>query len=136
MNGSDQLDSWITEVNSVGTETAITLMVAGTTLTGYLTPTARYLAWLEEIASRATFGERNLPRSEIGPISEHQVEQARQAWQESARIGEADEVSDSFCMRDVTLMGLGGQPTEWLRLPYMVVNRSAVAGFSPILVST
>ncbi|UCG87913.1 MAG: hypothetical protein JSW71_05045 [Gemmatimonadota bacterium] len=135
MSSSDMLDSWITEVNSLGTESAITLIMSGATVTGYLTPTARYLAWLDEISSRATFGERALPRSEIGPISEQQAELARQAWAESARIGQGDGTSENFCLRDVTIMGLG-QPTEWLRLPYLVVSRAAVAGFSPILIST
>jgi hypothetical protein len=135
MNSPEILDTWTAEVNSLGTESAITLMVSGTTVTGYLTPTARYLAWLDEISSRATFGERALPRSEIGPITEHQAELARQAWTESARIRQGNETPENFCLRDVTIVGMG-QPTEWLRLPYLVVSRAAVDAFSPILIST
>lgn len=83
MVGGDLLQTWVTEVNSLGIESAITLVVSGTTMTGYLTPTSRYLAWLEEVASRAKFGERALPRSAIGPIPERQSESARQAWEVS-----------------------------------------------------
>ena len=135
MNNADTLDAWITEVNSLGTESAITLIMSGATVTGVITPTARYQTWLDEIASRAAFGERVLPRSEIGRISPEQSELARQAWSESARIGEASEVTEQFCLRDVTIMGLGEQ-TDWLRLPFLVVKRSAVDGFAPIMVST
>jgi len=135
MNNPETLDTWITDVNSLGVEAAITLVMLGATVTGYLTPTARYLAWLDEISNRATFGERALPRSEIGPISQRQAELARQAWAESTRIEPGSETPENFCLRDVTIVGLG-QPTEWIRLPYLVVNRATVGGFSPILIST
>jgi hypothetical protein len=135
MSAANMLDTWVTEVNSLGTESAITLMLSGSTVTGFITPTARYLAWLEEISGRAAFGERTLPRSQIGPISDDQAELARRAWDETASVGETDGKLEQFCLRDVTIMG-AGDPAEWLRLPFLVVRRSSVAGFSPILIST
>lgn len=135
MQGGDLLETWVTEVNSLGTESAITLLVSGTMLTGFITPTHRYRTWLEEVASRAKFGERALPRSAIGPISERQSELARQAWEEAERDGTAGASLEQFCLRDVTMMEHGAE-AKWTRVPFLVVNRSAVNAFSPVLIST
>ncbi|UCD25499.1 MAG: hypothetical protein JSW51_06185 [Gemmatimonadota bacterium] len=134
MDDAATLDAWITEVNSLGTESAITLIMSGMTVTGFITPTARYQAWLDEIANRAAFGERVLPSSEIGPISPEQSELVRKGWSESV-FGEGDEVPKQFCLRDATILVAGDQ-RDWLRIPFLVVSRSAVAAFSPIMISS
>ena len=135
MQDAATLDAWIAEVNSLGTESALTLIMSGMTITGFITPTARYRAWLEEIASRAAFGERVLPSSEIGPISREQSESIRQAWDAELTAEGRRDLPDQFCLRDVTVLTAGGK-RDWLRIPFLVVSRSAVDAFSPVMIST
>ena len=57
------LNRWIRYVEATGHELAVTLLVGGTTISGYLTPRLRHDEWVKEILLRAVHegGRSSIP---------------------------------------------------------------------------
>jgi hypothetical protein len=132
------LETWIQVVNETGAEYAVTLLIAGSLVTGHLTPTVRYRDWLREIGRRATItkSRQNLPSGTIGPISEQQADKARAEWDAAGFMGsETPPGQARFCLRDVAI-GLPNSREGWTRLPFLVVSLESVDGFCPVRLKT
>ena len=132
------LETWIQVVNETGAEYAVTLLIAGSLVTGHLTPTLRYRDWLREIGRRATItkSRQNLPGGTIGPISEQQADKARAEWDAAGFIGsETPPGQARFCLRDVAI-GLPNSQEGWTRPPFLVVSLESVDGFCPVRLKT
>lgn len=132
------LETWIQVVNETGAEYAVTLLIAGSLVTGHLTPTVRYRDWLREIGRRAavTRSRQNLPSGTIGPISEQQADKARAEWNAAGFMASETPAGQvRFCLRDVAI-GLPSSSEGWTRLPFLVVRLESVDGFCPVRLKT
>jgi hypothetical protein len=128
------LDTWIQAVNETGTEYGVTLLVAGSLVTGHLTPTLRYRDWLHEVGRRAsiTRSRQRLPGGSIGPITEQQAARARAEWDTAHSTTSEDRLAGvRLCLRDVAV-GLPSASEGWTHLPFLVVNLESVDGFCPV----
>lgn len=130
---SDLLETWIVTVNETGAEYGITLLVAGTMITGHLTPPLRYREWLREVGRRAavTKSRQHLPDSKIGPISQEQAARAGAEWQARPYTENEQEAVSRFCLRDVSV-SCSADPSGWARLPFLMVRLASVDAFSPV----
>lgn len=126
------LDTWVRTVNKGGTEYGVTLVVSGLIVTGHLSPISRYHAWLDEVSSRARFGGGALPEGQLGPISQRQSAEAIAAWAAIEESADDDYTIDQVCLRDVTVLGAGSRAA---RLPFLLLDRRAISGFSPARLS-
>ena len=85
------LNRWIRYVEATGHELAVTLLVGGTTISGYLTPRLRHDEWVKEILLRAVHegGRSSIPAVEMEPITPEMAERVREAWGEKRRSRKA-----------------------------------------------
>ncbi len=127
-----RLDTWVRTVNSGGTEYGVTLVVSGLIITGHLSPISRYHTWLDEVSSRARFGGGALPEGKLGPITERQSAEAIEAWGAMEESEDDQSTIEQVCLRDVTVLGAGNRAA---RLPFLLLDRRAISGFSPTRLS-
>ncbi|MEZ0333667.1 MAG: hypothetical protein ACAI18_06645 [Gemmatimonadales bacterium] len=128
------LNRWIRYVEATGHELAVTLLVGGTTISGYLTPRLRHDEWVKEILLRAVHegGRSSIPAVEMEPITPEMAERVREEWGDREAVEEGEDFDDPIqgigpgCVLRNAEVRPPGPAMHWHTYPYLHVQVSAV----------
>ncbi|HEX3234130.1 MAG TPA: hypothetical protein VHR41_08015 [Gemmatimonadales bacterium] len=127
---------WIREVEEVGYQRAITVVVAGEVISGSLCPFGRYTRWRDECDRRAGLagGRLEIPVIEIPPLTEEERADFRGEW--AVRLATA-RAEQGFPSDDEALRGLfdyfavSNARLRMDKYEFLVVKTADVGAFYP-----
>jgi hypothetical protein len=127
---------WIREVEETGGARGITVLAAGSVISGTLCPFSRYARWRDELHRRAVLagGRFGVPAIEIPPLTEAERGECRREWQHRLTAARA---AQGFPSDDEELSGLfdyfalANARIRLDRYEFIVVATASVGAYYP-----